>query len=567
MCQMSDKFLFAVLCLLTLVSFLYHALVPFQSTLPLQWGGVGMMSCGLFLLVLAMVRARRPAKVHVEAIWIVAVTAGLLLYSRQMGRLPLWYSEGIIIECAKSLLAGSFIHPFRPSGDFPSSFLNFAVAPLLYLTHSPLFSVRFLPVLFGLTTVVLVGLTGRWLLGNVGQFYLFLALPLFSIWQIHLCNVNDNNWISAMPAFVAGQLYLFLRVRRGGGTASLLCLSFICGLSFWTLYVPAISALLVSMFVLTLPSASLPPARKLKYIMGAAVFVAPLVGGIINSPSLMQRHAAFLKGGEYKETEFQKVEDIPKRYLKSTLVILRSSLPALERTHSNLRLIVLEPTTFVLLLVGLVLAPFSARPHDLWYVYLHLILLFMGIILSNPLPSTHRIIALSPFLFIFAGLGAEKIVQANCRLFGSRVGSGSRLILALVHAGAFALYYREYSLVQFTPERSSSFPKILAEKVRELRPDGKTLLLPARHQLVFSSYFYPSPPIIGYDTCSQIRSFVELGRPALLAVERDESAAAQEPCIETVPALNRSLTTPLSTPDGRAAGVLYRIIPQGKGQG
>jgi hypothetical protein len=372
------------------------------------------------------------------------VIATLFLYLITIDIYPLWASEAMILDDARSILTGNLINPLANTGDFPSRFMAYPVAPLLPIFNDPRVSSRIPGIFYLLVFSVLVVRTAKLIRRDV--FASSILFPLLSIWLFNLGNTADNNWLSGVPLLSLAPLYLYLRIRIETSSHARLVplLALAIALGCWTLYMPLIAA--VTVLVLFILDSSIP--TRVKVQVSAIVFALclPTLGRIVAAPQVsVGRHSNFLTQVGEGELNMPMLAG----YARTLAVLADRLVPSMSAALNPNRTIFLEPTTGVLIVLGVLAIMFSSSvlPASRRIYFLFFFGNLVGLVISNPVGSFWRTSILAPQLFIAALIGFAALLNTIGNI---RCRSVVMYALLLMHCGVFAYYYSPQVVRQFS---------------------------------------------------------------------------------------------------------------------
>ncbi len=391
-----------------LLSFLYHAIVPFHATVALEKAGAACISASFAIVAYLLWRFRDPpaadggsgstrSRVIAAILWLALFAA----YTYDLTAEPLWTSEDFLMLDVSGILHGAKWDPIGTNGDFPSDFLSWAPALTYAITGNAKVAIRIWGFIFNFFTVLLIDRSVSLLSKRKTPFG--WLIPAASLWAVHLTTHGDNNWIAAIPLLVAGQFYFTVKLQTGSSRSAPVWAAVFTGLSAWTLYVPMIFAIGNTAWISFRPGKSISRGQKRLFAGCLLLILAPLLGSLIQHPEIFRRHHDFLTGqGE----GFRQIGDsLLSRYLETTGRILSSFLARPDYLGYGSWGITLEATTFGLCLLGCLLAPAVTSFENGGLLFLFAVLAWAAVVFSNPVGSVWRTTGFAPVVWILALLG------------------------------------------------------------------------------------------------------------------------------------------------------------------
>lgn len=447
------------------------------------------------------------------------------VHLRDLWQTPMWLSEAFVINDAKRIISGDLLHPIGDSGDFPSNFMSWPVALVLFLSHDPIFSVRIFGVLSGLLTAYLAYLMLDLLKGSASIGWLAILIPLFSVWMIELAICGDNNWVSFLPLIIMAPYYFLLRAITLRSPSSLVLLAIVCGICFWTLYVPFVFSLIIVATIFLLPARTLSFRSKLNFCLLFLIIASPTIGRVLQFPQIaIGRHVNYIMGGEATAFRFVSVLEALDRYKESALLILRDLYPSIVEVQHRTRGIILEPTLFALMVLGFLTIPFFLTVQQTFLLYFPMLALGAGIVASNPQFSIWRLTALAPFCFFFAVAGSYIISSIGRRALKAPVWITGLFISAL-HLYFFYLYYvqlREYRFKNEILSGGEYLTNLISYRSQALQEQGYELHLPVPDGptgIIVKHLRYQDYPVFEYTSLTELLVSIKEKNAIFVTVE------------------------------------------------
>lgn len=406
--------------LLLVASLAFHVQVDAHSSMQTQWIGVGFILSSMLvvvLLALAFPLAGGPdPELRVSVFgWVNIVVAWVVFYLLFLKAPGPWSEEVWWTELGKSVASGSVVNPIGFKGDHPANFQAWPVGLFLALTGDPILSTRLPGALYAFGTVFFVTATVA-LYGRMKSAFGCCVLGLLSISALHYSQSGWNEMNSA-PLLVSCQFYFLSRALLLSCRRSLLLAAFFAGFSFWSLYTPALFALIVMGFIAIAGRATFNFRMKLLSLLCFLLLATPTIGKIVHHADIaVGRHEAFLRGGEWHRQFDENYRPLP-TYLHTLQDIGMHILPSVEPfDRTALLAINLEYTTMGLLVIGFLWGLLRLDRKRQLLLYGSSFLLLVGLVLTNPSSSTWRELCLWSPLLIFAGLGLQALLNAAERL-------------------------------------------------------------------------------------------------------------------------------------------------------
>ena len=326
--------------------------------------------------------------------------SSFLLIAAILGQFSLFvvFSEDLgWLEFAKEVLNGQRLYPLQPKLDYPSSFPAFPIALFMKLGLSPIVSSRFLSALSFIGSAcyayaVVKYITNSRFASLLGVFFIFTVGP------IYFFAITGWHEVAHVSLLMLGTWFYFLRLSEDkGGRRSALAFGLFAGLSVWTLYTPALWAVILSFFLMLSRS-----RNKSIALLSVFSLSSPLIGQVLNPENaIFSRHFTVF-GNQVEGIGFvSSVSSTLARLFGKDLLPLSHDafyffdLAAPSLTYSFLILFIFGVGSVVVVgknrLVKVLIYPF--------------VLLFVGIVLSNP--TTWRESCLVVPMIVFAALGCH----------------------------------------------------------------------------------------------------------------------------------------------------------------
>ncbi len=364
---------------------------------------------------------RTPAnRVAVLSPWSPAAVAaiaavGCVIFWIGIDRLPSWSEEAYWIELARNTLHSGHYHPIWFKGDFPSSFQSWPISGLLAIGAPPILASRIPILVYMVVTGLMIAATTRFFVPNpsiaIGAVFSFASL-----WMVFIAQLGWSD-VGPIPMVIAAMTYFLAASVLESSPRNHLGLAVVSAVGFATLYMPMIYALIVLVFFAFLPKRIAGLEEKLRFAAVFSVLVSSTIGKAIQWPDqALGRHLKIIeKGNEWAggPCGFQtRLEEIGNNLQEITMMMLPDNTHVLWR---NLVQGWIEPSTFGFFLVGSATMWIGLNRQQRCLLILPPLLLIVGMAIADPRPSPWRLTALAPILFLFASIGAGRIVQLVSR--------------------------------------------------------------------------------------------------------------------------------------------------------
>jgi len=476
--------------IISLVSFAFHASFDYLGSARLAVSGVLLLVLqAVWLFYCPALRERDLGKdpetrsLAINVLTIILCVVLVAIYSYRLMAPGPWSEEVWWTEQAREILAGTRIHPIGFKGDHPANFFAWPVAFFLWLTGDGLFSTRLPGIFYALITAWLVGVSGARLTG--APRLLLVVLPALSISSLHFSRSGWNE-ITAAPILIAFQIYALIALLTDNRQRSLWLLGVAAGLGFSTLYTAFFFSLIIIGFVICMRPAILSWRKKLIILAAFALVAAPTFGKVIKYPHLsLGRHVEWAKGGEWGNHFDSNRQPLP-TYVRTSESIVKHIMPSLTASPGrDLMEINLEPTSFVLFIIGFLGLWRVAAVRCSLCTYGGLIGMFLGLVLSNTEVSRWRELSLFPLVMLFVVVGLGLI----WRLLSARPHLRTGLI-AVVLALHFGFLGERYFGTQwgYFGHEASQRAKDIFDKMASIQPTPKRFYVADSENGLFFRY-------------------------------------------------------------------------------
>lgn len=471
------RFPAAIVIAVLLASSIFHIQVDAHRSLETQWYGLGFILASFAAVLFLVVKAQGCVPLPSALRWyylLPGIPLFVGLYVLRLHEPGPWSEEIWWTDISRMIVSGRLIHPIGFKADHPANFQAWPVALFFWLTEEPMLATRLPGVLYALGAAYFT-VKSTFLYCRVHSPFLVWVLGLGSVSLLHYSQSGWNE-MNIVPFLISAQFYFLSRGLLRHCQRSLYLWAICAGAGFWTLYTPAMFSLITAAALLCWPPSRSPWRHRLLALICFACIAVPTGGKIIHHPEqALGRHEAFLKGGEWHR-KFDAENRPLETYIKTAKDVVWHILPPRrEIPRRNLLEINLELSTFCLAILGVVAIPFSAGVAGSVLLFGSLLLLFLGVIVTNPWDSTWRELCLWSPLMLLSGTGVQLLLWPTARY--PVLKSLIIMILACVHSSIFLNTYLN-SRVGFFGDDTSDEAKAIAEAISAASRGEKVVLLP-----------------------------------------------------------------------------------------
>lgn len=406
-----------VAVLLNAVSLYIHFTTPFLTSTYYASLSALTWLFGIIFFGAAVYALPRPYKTHknkTEALtraqkilFISLVFLGLILRLYKLNHFAIYLDEWHWIHEVKNILLGTVKTPFGFIGDMPSNMPAYIHVFFYLITRNIHLTLRLPGVLYSIGTVCFIFLFVREAYNKKAALFSTLLVTT-SIWDIH---ISQQAWpaVNLAPFLISGALYfLYKTIKYTSVRDALLCGVFL-GISINLLYISALSAVVVTVFLLC---RLLFMPRKIKFltpffILYTATFLtmSPTIAKVIRYPELsIARHRQFFQ----QNVEYARNTTPVGYYLNQIKVtLLNVNYKADKYSTDPMWGVTVEPVVITLSVLGGLYLLVTLRNIASSMVLLNYIVMLIPLVVLFRFTSVWREYATLPAIYIAAALGAH----------------------------------------------------------------------------------------------------------------------------------------------------------------
>lgn len=361
-----------------------------------------------------------PNRIGVWSPWSPAAVAtvaagGCIIFWIGIDRLPSWSEEAYWLEIARDALHSGHYHPIWFKGDFPSSFQSWPITGLLAIGVPPILASRIPILVYMVVAGLMIAATTRFFVPKP-SITLGVVFSFASLWMVFIVHLGWSD-VGPIPVVIAAMTYFLAASVLESSSRNHLCLAVVTAVGFATLYMPMVYALIVLAIFAVLPTRIASVEEKLRFAAVFSVLVSSTIGKAIQWPAdAVSRHLTIVEQGkEWAEGSsglLTRVEEIGHNLREIVILMLPDTEPV---SWWNLLLGWVELSTFAFFVVGLATMWIGLNWLQRGLLILPPLLLIVGVAIADPQPSPWRLTVLAPILFLYASIGAGRIVQLVSR--------------------------------------------------------------------------------------------------------------------------------------------------------
>ncbi len=222
--------------------------------------------------------------------------------------LPTWSEEQGWLKMGKLIVAGERLNPIGPKTDYPSSFQAFPIAGFIFGGLMPLVASRLVAILYALAAAFFFGRITQIL--SKDNAILAFSVMLLSLLTYSTAFYAMIGWheVTHVNLLCGACTYFLMSLLYSDNKSKFqaIWLGIWLGLSFWTLYTPALFAFGVCLVLLVSPTRFIPWKIRWWTFGAALVTTMPLLVGLIKNRWLwLYRHFLWIvKGGEWENVQY-----------------------------------------------------------------------------------------------------------------------------------------------------------------------------------------------------------------------------------------------------------------------
>ena len=419
--------------------FSVHLVIDSRNPIPQQFAAIGAIVVSWFFVAWWIYR-RTPKhdgwlgadRTAILAVGFVLTLPIVYLLVQRLGLMPIWSEEQGWLHHARLIAHLERVHPIVAKSDFPSSFQVYPIALLGWLEVPPLIASRITAIFYyslGLLVFFLCLLRIEKETSYVGiRFGLVFALGSPMLVYYVLTGWHEITPVLPLAAFVF-LCFLHAHFSRDEGAAVLFAAA--AGFCFWTLYTPALWALILGTVFLVSVLKRRAFGIAMSFILAFLVIAAPCLGVICRNPEfILHRHIQFyLHAGEEAHLLVETGESRVERFASDFRRTVNHVLPRSGNLNFDVHGFVNLPwTTALSALFGIVMIVLFWR-FLIVPVLVPSFLLLVGIVGSSPTYWRESILEL-PALFI-AAIGVGYVFSLNLvRRFKFVVAAMAMILIA-----------------------------------------------------------------------------------------------------------------------------------------
>lgn len=388
--------------------------------------------------------------------------AGCVIFWIGIDRQPSWSEEAYWLELARNALNSGQYHPIWFKGDFPSSFQSWPITGLLAIGVPPLLASR-IPILFYMVGAgLMTAATTRFFVPKP-SIALGVVFSFASLWMVFIVHVGWSD-VGPIPLMIAAMTYFLAASVLEPSPRNHTCLAVAAAVGFATLYMPMIYALIMLAIFAVLPTRIAGLGEKLRFAAVFSVLVSSTIGKAIQWPNdAVSRHVAIVeKGKEWAEGSsgtLARVVEIGHNLREIVKMMLPDNEPV---AWWNLLPGRVEPSTFAFFVVGLATMWIGLNWLRRGLLILPPLLLIAGVAIADPRPSPWRLTVLAPILFLYASIGAGRIVQLVSRRGGPNLRFAAIGVIIGLQVVAFLLPWLTFMENRYDSNRVSDIAATIA---------------------------------------------------------------------------------------------------------
>ena len=383
---------------------------------------------------------RKPARDHMFFAWFIAAAVAVWCLSRYCFTAPVWSEERGWVEIGEAMARGERSAIITPKSDYPSSFQVVPIALLIARGVDSRVASRTVALAYALVMSFFLVRIARHISGPdeiLGVVVTVTAVT--SYWTLLPCSLGWHE-ISHVGAIGSALTYFLLRLMDNSTalTRHAIALGALLGLSFWTLYTPALmgGAILMSL-VLALVQGKVSRKHALVATLCMMITMIPFVRALSShGGSWFDRHHSwFVLGGDWPNQQYRPEFTLGEAVWRGIQEVARQSAPFGASREGGVPQAVGIFPEYPLVFAAIVGLVWGIPRKRFLVLILPAIVSVVGLLLSNASLSPWRMNILGIHLLLIATVG----YAALSRRFSSwRVYGLCALTLVLVQGVMFA---------------------------------------------------------------------------------------------------------------------------------